>query len=330
MRSDPSGRRVLVVDDERPNRDLLALILRADGHVPQTVEDGEAGLAAIAAQPPDLVLLDVNMPGVDGYAVCRKLKADPATRLIPVVLLTGLNDRERRIQGINAGADDFIGKPFDSDELRARVRSLLRLKKYTDALESAEAVFIGLAQTIEARDSYTVGHCQRLAHYATRLGAELGLGLDQLEALGRGGHLHDIGKIGIPDAVLRKPGRLTPDEYELMKQHTVIGDRLIAGFQSFALVRPIIRHHHERRDGSGYPDGLKGDEVPLLAEIVAIVDLYDALTTDRPYRRAQPAARVYQELEGEVARGRLKKELVETFTALLRGGELPPPPPSLE
>jgi len=326
MNPNPAGRHVLVVDDERANRNLLTLMLRADGHVPHTVEDGEAALAAIAAHPPDLVLLDINMPGVDGYTVCRKLKANPATRLIPVVLLTGLHDRERRIQGINAGADDFIGKPFDSDELRARVRSLLRLKKYTDALESAEAVFIGLAQTIEARDPYTVGHCQRLAFYATRLGARLRLAPDQLDALDRGGHLHDIGKIGIPDAVLKKPGELTPDEYELMKQHTVIGDRLIAGFQSFALVRPIVRHHHERRDGSGYPDGLKGDNVPLLAEIMAIVDLYDALTTDRPYRRAQPAIRVHQELQDEVSRGRLKKELVEAFTALLDGGELGPPP----
>jgi putative two-component system response regulator len=238
------------------------------------------------------------------------------------VLVTGLDARQNRIHGIEAGADDFIGKPFDQGELRARVRSLVRLKRYTDELESAESVILSLALTIEARDAYTDGHCQRLAYYATALGRTLGLGPEQLDALRRGGYLHDVGKIGIPDAVLRKPHALTAEEYELMKQHTVIGERLCGEMRSLVAVRPIVRHHHERRNGSGYPDKLAGDAIPLLAEIVGIADAYDAMSTDRPYRAARSAEETFQILKDEGVAGLWRPELVETLIALGRAGEL--------
>jgi putative two-component system response regulator len=244
------------------------------------------------------------------------VKGDAGTRLVPFILITGLADRANRIAGIEAGADDFLGKPFDSQELKARVRSLLRLKRYTDELDSAESVILSLALTVEARDPYTHGHCQRLAAYATLIGERIGASDEQLSALNRGGYLHDVGKVGVPDAVLYKPNGLTPEEYEVVKRHTLIGDRLCGDLRALALVRPIVRHHHERLDGSGYPDGLRGDAVPLLAQIIAIVDEYDAITTSRPYRQALPADRAFEQLSKDVKRGLLNPDLVEILTAL--------------
>lgn len=284
--------------------------------------DREAALSAIAASPPDLVLLDVMLPGMNGFDVCHLMKHDPVTRLIPVVLVTGLDARPHRIRGIEAGADDFLAKPFDPGELRARVRSLVRLKRYTDELDTAESVILSLALTIEARDAYTEGHCQRLAQHATALGQRLSLDTDQLAALRRGGYLHDVGKVGIPDAVLRKPAALTTGEHELMKQHTIIGERLCGELRSLTAVRPIVRHHHERRDGSGYPDRLEGDNIPLLAEIVGIADAYDAMTTDRPYRAARSAEQACAILADQRARGLWRTDLVETFIAPDRTGAL--------
>jgi putative two-component system response regulator len=324
MTATPTPARVLIVDDESANRNLLARLLTRDGYTAECAADGEGALAAVAISPPDLILLDVNLPGIDGFEVCRTMKADPETRLIPIVLLTGLNDRERRIRGIEIGADDFLGKPFDPDELRARVRSLLRLKRYTDDLESAESVIRSLALTVEARDPHTDGHCTRLAWYATALGRELGLDPEQIDILDKGGYLHDVGKIGIPDAILYKPGPLNAAEVTVMRQHAVIGERLCGQMRSLAAVCPIIRHHHERRDGSGYPDGLRGDEVPLLAEIVAIADTFDAVTSNRPYRRARSKDAAYVELLHDAAEGRWQPELVDVFIALGRRGVLTP------
>ena len=211
------------------------------------------------------------MPEPDGFEVCRQIKRDPATRLIPVVLITGLHDLEDRIKGIDAGADDFLAKPFNFDELTARVRALMRLKRFTDDLDSAESVITSLALTIEARDRYTEGHCERLAQYSTALGAELGLNPDDLSALQWGGFLHDVGKIGVSDTVLQKPASLTMTEFQAMKLHTIIGERLCGELNSLRRVRPIVRHHHEHLDGSGYPDGLRGDAIPILAQIMGIV-----------------------------------------------------------
>ena len=309
----PRRTRVLVADDTESIRALFQKLLTNEGHHVVSVEDGMAALDAVRRHRPDVVLLDVGMPGVDGIEVCRQLKSDPLTRLTPVVLVTGLSDLSDRIKGIEAGADDFLSKPVHPHELRARVASLSRMKHLTDALDSAEAAFMALAMTIEARDPTTNGHCERLSTHAVVLGRALGLPPEDLEALHRGGYLHDVGKVGVPDSVLLKPGKLTPEEFALMKRHPDIGDMLCAPLQSLQDVRPIIRGHHERLNGSGYPQGLRGDEVPLLAQIVGIVDVYDALTSNRPYRKALSGDEAARHLLEEVFQGKFSKTQVEAF-----------------
>lgn len=315
---------VLVVDDEAGNRELVTRLLTRHGFVVQTAANGEAALDYIAAADrlPDLVLLDVMMPGLDGFAVCRAIKQRPLTRLIPVVLLTGLDAKAHKIEGINAGADDFLSKPVQFEELIARATSLVRLKRFTDDLESAQSVIVSLALTVEARDPYTEGHCQRLAAYAMALGRTLGLATDDIAALERGGYLHDVGKIGVPDSILLKPTRLTASEFALMQAHTTIGERLCGELRALRPVRAIVRHHHERRDGSGYPDGLRGDRIPLTAQIVGIVDAYDAMTTTRPYRPALPAVYACEELLRDAADGRHDADLVRQFVDMDREGVL--------
>jgi putative two-component system response regulator len=304
---------VLIVDDIAASCLLLAALLAPDDYDVRTVDEGADVLRLIRADPPDLILMDVMMPGVDGFQACRAIKQDPSTWLIPVVLVSALVSTTNRLRGIEAGADDFITKPINGIELRARVRSLLRIKRHTDDLDSAQSVMVSLAMTIEARDRTTAGHCQRLAGYASALGLALGLDDDDTAALMRGGYLHDLGKVAIADAVLLKPGPLSADEFTRMKQHTIIGDRLCSDLRSLDTVRPIVRHHHERLDGSGYPDGLRGDQTPLLAQIMGIVDVFDALTSERPYRGALPFPRAAEELHGEVARGWRQGDLVTAF-----------------
>ena len=296
---------------------MLEALLTRDGYRVTIAEDGERALEVVAVEHPDLVLLDILMPKMDGYEVCRRLKSDPATRLIPVVLVTGLTDTDSRVRGLEVGADDFMAKPFIVPEMRARVASLLRIKRYTDALDSAESVILSLAMTIEARDLTTEGHCQRLAHYAVALGERIGLSSEDLDALRVGGYLHDIGKVGIPDRVLLKDGKLDTDEYDLMKSHTLIGDRLCAELRLLKRIRPIVRHHHEHLDGSGYPDGLVGDEVPLLAQIMGVVDVFDAITTSRPYKPALAVEQACAVLRDEVRLGWRRADLVEPFVQLL-------------
>ena len=310
--------RVLVADDTDSVRALFQKLLTADGHEVISVQDGLEAMDAVQKYRPDVILLDVGMPGLDGIEVCRRLKSDPTTRLTPVVLVTGLSDLSDRIKGLEAGADDFLSKPVHPHELRARVVSLSRMKQLIDALDSAEAAFLALALTIEARDPMTNGHCERLAHHAVLLGRTIGLPSEDLHALHRGGYLHDVGKVGIPDAVLMKPGPLTPSEFSLMQRHPEIGESLCAPLQSLRSVRPIIRYHHERLDGSGYPGRLKGDEVPLLAQIVGIVDVYDALTSQRPYRGALPPEMAARHLLREVEQGKFSRGYVEAFLDAIR------------
>jgi len=307
--------RILIVDDDPEMRELLTEMVEGLGHEAVAAPDGVAALSAITEKPPDLVLCDVSMPGLDGFEVCRRLKADLKTRLIPVVLITGIGD-EHKIQGIEAGADDFLGKPFSPGELRARIRSLLRMKAFTDELEHAEAVLCTLARSIEGRDPYTQGHCERLADYAVALGRVLGLPEEDLSALRRGAYLHDLGKVAVPDAILLKTGPLTPEERGVMQRHPVIGEEICLPLRSLQAVWPIIRHHHERQDGTGYPDGLRGEAIPLTARIIQVVDVFDALTTDRPYRRALPRAAGLAAVEAEAHQGCWDPQIVRAFRAV--------------
>jgi putative two-component system response regulator len=312
----PKSGKVLVVDDYVPNLCGLGLLLEKADYTVLTATNGRDALEIVHGQHPDLVLLDVIMPGMSGLEVCAELKRNADTRLMPVVLISGEQERETRLAGLDAGADDFLNKPVDPEELRTRVRSLMRLKRLTDDLESAESLFLTLGRVIEARDPCTEGHCERLMDYAVMLGNQLQLDQDDLDALHRGAFVHDVGKIAIPDRVLLKKGRLTRKEYDLMKQHPIIGDDLCRTVRSFEAVRPIVRHHHERIDGRGYPDGLAGDRIPLLAQIVSIADVFDALTTVRPYRKALPTATAYQMMRDEARRGWCREDLLAMFIDL--------------
>jgi putative two-component system response regulator len=308
---------ILVADDDEISARFLKRLLTREGHHVSTVTNADDALAACKAAPPDLVVLDLVAPRGLGFQVCRKLKEAPATRFIPVIIVTSQADRADRLAGIDAGADDFVSKPFDVMELHARIKSLVKLKRFTDELESAESVILGLGATIEARDPTTQGHCERLATYATALGNSLGLDDTDLGALERGGFLHDIGKIAIPDAVLLKEGKLDHAETVLMREHPVVGDNLCSGLRSLNAVRPIVRHHHERLDGSGYPDGLRNTAVPLLAQIVGIVDVFDALTSTRPYHPARSRDEAFDVLAKEAARGWRDRALVEAFIGVI-------------
>ena len=314
--------RVLVADDEEAIAELLRRMLVKDGYEVAVVGDGLAALRAVDEFKPHVVLLDVNMPEMSGIDVCRRIKQDVANRLTPVVIVTGMAQRERRIEGLEAGADEFLSKPVDPQELLTRVRSLAKMKRYTDDLDSAGSLVVSLALLIEARDGHTEGHCHRMANYATALGRALGLGDEDLQALHRGGFLHDIGMLAVPDAVVTKTGPLNPEEFELMKAHTTVGDSLVSNLRSLETVRPIVRHHHERYDGSGYPDGLVGDEIPLLAQIMGVVDIYDAVTSQRPYQDPHSPQEAIEILRTQAQRGWRRPDLIDAFAALVESGRL--------
>jgi putative two-component system response regulator len=317
-----STSRVLVVDDNEALTKMFERLLGQEGYEVEVAHDGLSALRCIQARKPDLVVLDVVIPGLDGFELCRRLKQDQATRLLPVVLITAHNERDKRIEGAKAGADDFLSKPLDTQELVARVRSLIRLKRYTDDLDSASSIIMMLAMMVESRDGYTAGHCHRMANYATALGRSLGLRDEDLQTLRRGGFLHDIGMLAIPDSVLRKRETLEPEEYELIKSHTVIGDTLCAHLRSLQPVRAIVRHHHERLDGSGYPDGLQGDEIPMLAQIIGLVDVYDAITTQRSYQHVQSTEYAVETLRDQVRRGWRRDDVTECFISIVKAGRL--------
>ncbi len=311
---------ILVADDQASNRELLEELLTPQGFKVISVPDGTTALLKLAETQVDLVLLDVMMPQLNGFEVCEKIKTDPGTYLIPVVLITALSDKQDRIEGIKVGADDFLTRPVDRTELLARVQSLLKLKLRTDELERAESVLFSLARSIEGKDPHTHGHCERLSDYATSLGEHLGLAEDQITALRRAGVVHDVGKVAVPDAILLKPGRLTEEEWKVMRQHPIVGERICAPLKSFRLVLPIIRHHHEKYDGSGYPDGLRGDATPVTARVMQIVDVYDALTSERPYKKSFSTADALQTMKEEVAKGWWDPKIFDQFYQLVTRG----------
>ena len=308
--------RILIVDDDPVMREVIHMCVEDLGHVPIEAGSAEEALSLIAGEIPDLILLDVRLPGITGIELCRRLKADHGTRLTPVVLLTTENELETRVAAREAGADDYFIKPVHPRELAARLSSLLRLKGVMQRLEQAENMFTSLALTIEARDIYTAGHCVRLATLAVEFGERLGLGAPELEALRLGGFLHDLGKIAVLDGILLKPGPLNEEERQIIQEHAVIGDQLAAPMRTLELVRPIIRHHHERVDGHGYPDRLVGNEIPHLARIMAIVDVYDALRTRRPYKPAYKEDKAISILHDGAKTGQLDPDLMRVFLEL--------------
>jgi len=279
--------------------------------------DGETGLALARERLPDVILLDVVMPGIDGYEVCHRLKADEETRLLPVVFLTGLDSRDARLRGLEAGATDFLTKPFSLVELEVRVRNLVSFRRLTQDLDDAEKMLFAVARAVEARDEATGEHCDRLSQLAARLARHMGFDAEAEKTLRRAGYLHDIGKIAIPDAILLKPADLDEGEWAVMRSHVEIGVSICTPLRTLRSVLPVIRHHHERRDGSGYPDGLAGEAIPELAQVFQVVDVFDALTNDRPYRRALPKDEALAILSEETRRGWWNPDVVGAFSSMI-------------
>ena len=314
---------ILVADDEALNRKVLRELLTSKGfHVEEAV-DGEAAVAKTRETMPELVLLDVQMPRLDGFEVCRILKQDESTQFIPIILITALSSVEDRVAGIEAGADEFLSKPFYQAELLARVRSLIRLKQLTEQLERTENILFTLAAAVEAKDPYTEGHLRRLEKFAGETAAALGLSHRQTTIIRYGALLHDIGKIGVPDAILNKPGPLTPEEVEIIQQHPAFGERICRPLRDGAEIGPIVRGHHERWDGAGYPDHLVGEAIPLGSRIIAVADAFDAMTTDRPYRKALTLKEAWETLR-QGAGSQWDRTVIEAFMesqARLTGGQ---------
>jgi putative two-component system response regulator len=309
--------RILVVDDQPSIAGLMSQLLSARGYDVVTAANAEQAEAEVRRRSPDLILSDVMMPGKSGYEFCRGLKENPATRLIPFVLITGLSDSGDKVRGIEAGADDFLNKPVLAEELIARVKSLLRLKEFTDELETVDSVLCTLGLIVEGRDPYTEGHCERLSIRAADLGRHLGLDADSIVALRRGGYMHDLGKIAVPDEILKKGSDLSPAEWEVMKLHPITGENICKPLRSLRLVLPIIRNHHEHSDGSGYPDGLCAPNIPILPRILQVVDVYDALRTARSYKPALTHEQAAQTMREEAGRGLWDAELVAEYFSML-------------
>ncbi|MBI2526611.1 MAG: response regulator [Candidatus Rokubacteria bacterium] len=311
---------ILVVEDEADLRDVLREHLSALGYRVVTAESAETALGAVEVAPPDLVLTDVNMGAMSGLELTARLKRDHRSQLTPVVLLTSQSDLDARVAGLEAGADDFFSKPVELLELRTRVDTLLRVKALVDQLERAALLVTTLGATIESRDPYTGGHCERLGRYGVALGQALGADEATIEALRLGGFLHDLGKIAVPDGILLKAGRLEAAERERIQTHSAVGADLVRGLRTLDSVRPIIRHHHERWGGSGYPDGLRGDSIPFGARIMAVVDVYDALRTARPYKPSFSETQTVEILRRETDAGAWDPRVTDTFVEALRHG----------
>ena len=318
---------ILIVDDNPLGREALGELLHQQGYTLAFAADGPEALKQAAALAPDLILLDVMMPGMDGFEVCRRLRADANLAEVPVVMVTALDDKAMRLRGLEAGADDFITKPYDRAELRARVKTTTRLNRYrrllneraalqqahTDLLASYNATIEGWVHALDLRDKETEGHSQRVAELTLRLARATGyFGETELLHIWRGALLHDIGKLGIPDAVLLKPSRLTPEEFDVMRQHPGYAYNMLAPIAYLHPALDIPYCHHEKWDGSGYPRGLRGEQIPFAARLFAMVDVWDALRSDRPYRSRWPEEKVLEHIRA-LTGTHFDPQLVEVF-----------------
>jgi putative two-component system response regulator len=313
---------ILVVDDSADDRRLLKLMLLPLGYRVFEAADGRTALAHVAKEPPDVILLDINMPGMSGYDVSRHVKENPSTRLIPVVMLTGTSESSAKLKALETGVDEFLTKPVDPAELKVRLKSLIALKHFTDELENASNVLTTISQIVETRDAYTHHHCQRVGDYGASVALTLGLGPEDVTSIRLAGMFHDLGKIGIPDRILQKPSALTAEERKIIETHTTQGVDILKPMNTMARVIPLVRSHHERLDGSGYPEGLSGKDIPMPVRILTVVDIYDALATLRPYKPAFPHEKCLKILREEASRGWWDRDVVEAFAACPTPGHI--------
>ena len=314
----PSDARILLADARPAQCDFYRGILSAEGYRVEPKAGGATLFAAARERGADLVILGVEMPGQSGEQICRRIKSQPGLEYLPVVLVAARDEGTSKERALASGADDFLIEPVDPHELRARVRSLLRLRHYHHDLEERESVILSLSGMLEAKDPYTNGHSLRVGEMSVQLAREMDLGLDFAAGLKTGGLLHDIGKVAVPERILHKPGRLTDEEYEIVKAHPVTGWEICKDLRSAHPYLPHIRHHHERHDGSGYPDGLAGDAIPLGARIMGIADVFDALTSARPYRDGMSPERAFEILKEENEKGMWNPEVFRAFASLYR------------
>ena len=315
---------ILVVEDDQENRMLLSELLKRSGYAVKVAVDGYEALRKAFEPDVDAILLDIGLPELDGYQVCERLRDDPTTLLTPIIMLTGLTETDDLVRGLDAGADDFLSKPYKAPELLARIRSALRLRRAIADMEAAHGVVAALANAVEAKDVTTENHCQRLAGLAHHMGLALELDGVALKSVVFGALLHDVGKIGVPESILAKTGPLSDHEWEVMKEHPAIGEQICRPLVSSRMFTPIVRHHHERWDGTGYPDGLKGDAIPLGARIVTLVDAFDAMVHDRPYRRGVPVERALDAIHIDKGK-QFDPDLVPLFVRALTPGHRPLP-----
>jgi putative two-component system response regulator len=304
---------VLIVDDNPMGRETLKDLLEGQGYTLAFATDGPEALRQATTLTPDVILMDVMMPGMDGFEVCRRMRADALLAEVPVIMVTALDDDGSRLRGLGVGADDFISKPFNRTELRTRIRTITRLNRYhsliseraalqqahADLLASYDATIEGWVYALDLRDKETEGHSLRVTELTVRLAEAAGIDEIELTHVRRGALLHDVGKLGIPDAILLKPGKLTEEEWVIMRRHPQYAYDMLAPIPFLRPALDIPLCHHEKWDGSGYPRGLAGEQIPLVARLFAVIDVWDALRSDRPYRAGWPEEKVVEHIRAQ-------------------------------
>jgi len=316
------GARVLVADRSEPAARQIGQYLEAVGHTVLVATDGEEALVRIRRDDPELAILDVGIPRLNAYQLCERVKNHPTTRNIPVVMVVSPSAQDEKIRGLEVGAEDFLARPVNKLELLARVKSLVKVKRLNDQVETTENVIFGLAQMIECKVTAQESHSHRLCGYACLLGRAIGLLEEDLEILRKGAILHDIGKIAVREEVLMKKGKLSAAEFDEIKRHPEVGEQICGSLRDADLVAPVIRHHQERWDGTGYPDRLGGEQIPLLARIMAIADAYDAMLSPRPYRPAMDQEEALANLRAGAGR-QWDPHLVDVFLSVLKRSDAP-------